>query len=233
MFGRQKLAMLLAEFFGTALLTTTVLVITHSTVLTFFVAASAAVAISLIVMFFGQVSGAHVNPAVTLGLWTARKIETTQAIAYIAAQLLGGLVSWRLFEYLTGSSLGAHNAKFDTTIWLAELIGAAILAMGFTAAIMRSFDTLQSALAIGSALFIGIMVAGVASAGYLNPAIALGARSWGSAYVFGPLVGGILGVNLYMLIFSPEALKPQPTKAKTRVAAASSSTKKSARRKKK
>jgi hypothetical protein len=52
-------------------------------------------------------------------------------------------------------------------------------------------------------LFVGVIVASVGSAGLLNPALALGLRSWGTVYVLGPLVGGLLGVNLYYLLFAP------------------------------
>lgn len=196
--------MLVAEFLGAALLTTTVLVLTHSTAVTFFVAASAGVALAVVTMMLGAVSGAHTNPAITVGLWTARRVETTQAIAYVASQLLGGLAAWRLFEYLANTTVNTRSGEFDSTIWMAELIGTFLLAMGFAAVMTRKLDGLQSAMLLGTSFFLGIMIAGVASAGLLNPAVALGLRSWDSAYVFGPLLGGILGINLYMMLFGPE-----------------------------
>jgi hypothetical protein len=77
------------------------------------------------------------------------------------------------------------------------------LALGFTAAVTRVFDALQSAVVYSAALFVGIIVASVGSAAFLNPAMALGLRSWGTVYILGPLVGGVLGVNLYYLLFAP------------------------------
>jgi hypothetical protein len=50
---------------------------------------------------------------------------------------------------------------------------------------------------VGAAYFVGIVIAATASAGYINPAVALGSRAWSAAYVLGPLVGGLIGVNLY------------------------------------
>ena len=42
---------------------------------------------------YGHISGAHVNPAVTTGLWFNKEIETKTALGYIVVQLLGGIVA--------------------------------------------------------------------------------------------------------------------------------------------
>jgi L-lactate permease len=117
--------------------------------------------------------------------------------------LLGGLAAWQLYQYLVGKPVAARTVHFDTRIWVAEMVGTFILALGFTAAVSRFLDTLQSAAVYSAALFVGVIVASVGSAGLLNPALALGLRSWGTVYVLGPLVGGLLGVNLYYLLFAP------------------------------
>jgi hypothetical protein len=67
---------------------------------------------------------------------------------------------------------------------------------------------LQAAVVYSAALFTGIIVASVSSAGLLNPALALGLRSWGTVYVLGPLVGALVGVNLYYLLFAPLLATP-------------------------
>jgi glycerol uptake facilitator-like aquaporin len=203
MFSKQRVAPVAAEFFGTALLVMIALVMTETTAVSYFVATSLAITVSVIVMFFGSVSGAHVNPAITFGMWTARKIGTLRAASYIVAQLLGGLATWQLFQYLTDKSLPAKAATYSTPMLVAELVGAAILAMGYSAALVRGLDALQSALTVAAAIFSGILVASIATAGYINPAVALGVRSWSSVYVLGPLLGGLIGVNLYMMLFAP------------------------------
>jgi glycerol uptake facilitator-like aquaporin len=162
-----------------------------------------AVTLIVIVLVFGGVSGAHVNPALTFGMWTARRIGTLRAVSYIAAQLLGGLAAWQLYQYMVDKPVAARTVHFDTRIWVAEMVGTFILALGFTAAISRVMDALQSAVAYSAALFVGIIVASVGAAGFLNPAVALGLRSWGTVYILGPLVGALLGVNLYYLLFAP------------------------------
>jgi aquaporin Z len=201
--GRAGVAPVLAEFLGTATLVSVALVLTETTAVSYFIATSLAVTLTVIVLLFGGVSGSHVNPAITFGMWTARRIGTLRAVSYIAAQMLGGLAAWQLYQYMVDKPLAAKTIKFDTHIWVAELIGTFILALGFTAAVSRVLDALQSAVVYSSALFVGIMVASVGSAGLLNPAMALGVRSWGTVYLLGPLVGGLLGVNLYYLFFAP------------------------------
>jgi len=203
MFSRPRVASLVAEFIGTAMLASIVIILSEITPVSYFIATSVAITLAVIVLFFGQVSGAHVNPAVTFGLWTARKISTLRAASYVAAQLLGGVAAWQLFQYLSDKSLATKNATFDTRLLVAEIVGAAILTTGVTSAVVRGYDALFSAVTIGAAIFVGVMLASVASSGYINPAVALANRSWSSAYVLGPLIGGLIGANLYTYLFAP------------------------------
>lgn len=201
MFSKPKIASLAAEFLGTATLVMVALVLSNTTAVSYFIATSVAVTLGLVVLLFGAAGRWHFNPAVTFGVWTARKMPTLDAIAYIAAQLLGGLASWQFYQYLVNRATTATSQKFDWRMFLAELAGTAILAMAVSAAAHRRLDTLQTALAVGGAFFVGIMIASAAASGLLNPAIAIGMRAWNSVNVLGPLVGGLVGVNLYMLLF--------------------------------
>ena len=203
-FNKAQVAPVVAEFLGTAILVMVAIVMTNTTSVSYFVATSLAIALGVIALFFGPVSGAHVNPGVTFGMWTARKIGTLRAVAYIAAQLLGALASWQLFQYLVDKPLPAKSTGFTTPIFVAELVGTAILAMGLTAAMSRAYDALQTAFTVGAAIFSGVLVASIASAGYINPAIALGVRNFNGVYILGPLVGGLIGVNIYSMLFAPD-----------------------------
>jgi glycerol uptake facilitator-like aquaporin len=204
MIAKRNVAALVAEFLGAGVLTAVFLVLSETTSVSYFIGTSAALTLTVLMMILGGVSGGHFNPAITFGMWTARMISTLKAISYVAVQLLGGLVAWQLYEYLTGRSLAAKTQTFSTQVWLAELVGTFILALGLTAAIVRGFDLLQSAVAYGAAFFVGIVLAATAGTGIINPAVALGLRSWGAAYVLGPLVGALIAVNLYQWLFAPE-----------------------------
>jgi glycerol uptake facilitator-like aquaporin len=202
MFTRPQIATIVAEFLGTAMLVMVALILSQTTAVSYFIGTSVAAALVVIYMIFGSISGAHVNPAITFGMWTARQISTLRAVLYVAAQLLGGLAALELYQYFTNRNLPAKNLAFSTPLWLAEVVGTAILAIALIAAIRKGLDTLQTAVVYGLAFFVGILIAATASAAYLNPAIALGERSWNAVYVLGPLVGGLIGVNLYTMLFS-------------------------------
>ncbi|MGA3150108.1 MAG: aquaporin [Candidatus Saccharimonadales bacterium] len=200
-FNKAMTAKLGAEFIGTGILAMVILVMANTTAVSYFIATSAAVTLAAIVMVFAPLSGAHVNPAVTFGMWTARRIGTVKAVAYIVAQVLGGLGAWQLYQYFTNHTLPAKTISFDARLFIAEAVGAAIWAFAFASLVSKAVQTMASAIALGTVVFAAIMIAATASLGYINPAVALAARSSSVVYLVGPLVGGLVGYNLYTLLF--------------------------------
>jgi glycerol uptake facilitator protein len=90
MFGKKNVAMLVAEFLGSAVLTLVVIGVQHSTIgVPYFVGLAAALAAAMLVLVFGAASGAVLNPALTVALWSVRRLKTTVAVAYLVVQLLG------------------------------------------------------------------------------------------------------------------------------------------------
>lgn len=201
MFSKPKVTPLVAEFLGTGILVLVALVLANTTAVSYFIATSVAVTLGLAVMLFGSASRAHFNPAVTFGFWSARKIPTLDAVYHIGAQLLAGVASWQLYQYLVNRTISATSEKFNTRMWVAEVVGAAVLALAVAAAVNRKLDPLQTALTVGGAFFVGIMIASTSSVGLINPAIAIGLREWNAIHVLGPIVGGLVGVNLYAMFF--------------------------------
>ena len=204
---KATLAPLAAEFLGTGFLVLVALVLSETTAVSYFIATSVAVALGVAYMVFANVSGGHFNPAITLGMWTARKIGTVKGVSYIVAQLLGGWGSLYLYQYFINHSLPTKTVTFDGRMFAAEAVGALILRLGFAAAVSRGLSALESALTYGASLFVGVLVAATAAAGYLNPAIALGLRSFNWTYILGPIVGAIVGINLYHLLFASAKAK--------------------------
>lgn len=207
MLSRKQMTALVAEFFGTALLTFSILAVSRSAIgVPYFIAIGVGLTLGLIVMMIGSVSGAHVNPAVTIGMWTIRKIKSLDAILYIAAQFIGAVAAFKLYEYLVVQGVqSVAPAEFDWRTLVAEAVGAFVFTFGIAAAIYQKYEGGKLAATIGGSLFLGILVAGVASNGILNPAAALGVQSWSRAYVAGPIIGAIVGMNLYILLFAPES----------------------------
>lgn len=203
---RTKVAMLAAEFLGTGILATAVINVARSQIgIGYFVAIGVAAAYAVLIMIFGATSGAHFNPAVTIGMWTLRKIQTIQALAYLAAQMLGGLAAWRLAEYMVGDKLSSIAPKtFQWKVLVAEMVGTFVFTFGIAAAVYQHYENGRLAATIGMSLFVGTVVASIASNATLNPAIALANQTWSRAYIFGPIVGSLVGMNLYAYLFAAD-----------------------------
>lgn len=221
MFRKNKLAMLVGEFLGTAALTLAFLAISHSQLsLGYFIATTAGLTMALLVLALAGISGAVFNPAMTIGLWTVRKLRTMQALSYLVVQLAGGEVAWQLFVYLTKLS-GVHNTgTYSARVLVAEVIGTFVFAFVWAAAVYQRFNLLSKAVAIGGALTAGSLIATLGSSGLLNPAVALGLHQWGwGTYVLGPILGAVIGFNLYNLLFVEtelaEVAESKSEKAKT------------------
>ena len=221
MFGRNKIAMIVAEFLGTFVLTSAIYAALLERLPTMFVASTAAITLGLMILVIGQTSGSHLNPAVTISMWTLRKIETTRAVVYIAAQFLGAVAAWQLAEYWLKSDLKTITVTtFDWRVLSAEVVGSVVFAFGLASTLFQGFKGLRQAVAVGAAFGIAILIASTASNAVLNPAVALGIRSWNFSYVAGPVLGGIVGVNLYAMLFAdrPKKVKAAKTTAKKSVA---------------
>lgn len=208
--------MLVAEFLGTGILTMVFLAVSKSSMgYPLFVSFAVGLALVGLTLSLGAVSGAHLNPAITLGLWTVRKVKMIPALAYIAAQLLGGIAAYALFKYLIGQSIPS-NTDFESKVLIAETVGTFIFSLGWAAAVYNRYEAGKAAAAVGVSIILGALAASVANGGgLLNPAVALGNQVWSLAYVLGPVLGAVIGFNLYGLLFAPEKqLVDAPAKKK-------------------
>jgi len=196
-------APLLAEFLGTGILAMVALVLSETTAVSYFIGTSVALALGVVYLMFSGVSGAHVNPAVTFGMWTARRIGTLRAVCYIIAQVLGGLGAWLLYKYLIHQSVASKTVSWNWRLFVAEAVGTMVLVFGFAALASRAFSALESAWTYGTALFVGVIIASTASAGILNPAVAVAERYVDWVYILGPLAGALVGANVYNFLFAP------------------------------
>lgn len=222
---RQKLAPLIAELIGTFVLTYIVLAVTKSQLgLPYFVSIIVGLTLTLMVLVIGATSGCHINPAVTVGLWSVKKIATLKALFYIVAQLIGAILAWKLFTYLVNGAVPVTRIgteAFEWRIFFAEFAGTVLFTFGVASAIYQGLKGGALATAIGGSLTLGILLATVASNGVLNPALALGIQSWSFEYFVAPLFGGLIGVNLYAMVFAGETFVVKLPKSKSRSSLAS------------
>lgn len=203
---KRKVAALLAEFIGTFTLVLVVLNVSRYG-LPLFTALAAGITVVTFTSVVGRISGGHFNPAITLGLFSLRKVSFVRTISYLVAQVVGALAAWQLYEFFTDRALKNTSTSFDWKIFVAEVIGAAIFGLAFAAVISQKLEGYQAAVSIGMGLFLGLTVAGLASTGILNPAVAIGVRSFDVNYFLGPVVGVLVGMNLFMYAMSGEARK--------------------------
>jgi aquaporin Z len=119
--------------------------------------------VSVLVMTIGVVSGAHVNPAVTFGLWSMRKLKTLLVPFYWGAQFLGAMLAVIVMNWVASNSLNLnfnHIWTLDWPIMGVELVGTAVFMFGLAAALHhRELSTGARALGVGASLVIGLVVA--------------------------------------------------------------------------
>lgn len=161
----------------------------------------AGLVLGLFVYSVGHISGTHINPAVTAGLWSVKKIKTLEALIYIISQCIGAGAAWALATYTTG--LATLSVSNSVMTGVAELIGTFFFAFGIAAVVFKKDLSVVSGLVIGSSLLLGIAFAAtLGSNGVLNPAVAIGINSFNLMYVLGPIIGSVLGMQAYIYLNS-------------------------------
>jgi len=198
----------IAEFLGTFTLTMIVLFTSGTFVAELGIPTAylAGITLGLFVYTVGSISGAHLNPAVTIALATIKKISVPEAVYYMLAQFVGAIAASYAAWHITGSWVVANvgNTAMET---IAEAMGAFVLVWGIMAVVEGKVSKGASGLVIGGSLTLGVLIAlGAGSNGVLNPAVAMGAHSFASAYLVGPIVGAIAAAWAYRAL--AEAPKP-------------------------
>jgi aquaporin Z len=166
-------------------------------------ALSAGIVLGLLVFTIGKVSGAHVNPAVTLGALSLKKISKQDAGFYILAQFAGAALAI-VFAKINGMNPPLVG-DFSAHAIVAEILGTILFTFGIASIVFASDESkakssdIAAPLVIGGSLTIGATIAsGLGSNGVLNPAVAFGLGTFGWAYLIGPIVGAIIGMWLFV-----------------------------------
>jgi len=121
-------------------------------------------AVSVLVFAVGAVSGTHINPAVTFGLWATRKLKSILVPFYWGAQLLGAMLALIVTNWVSDSSTNLsfnHFWNFNWGIFACELVGAAVFLFGLTAVLTRrELSAGVRAIGTGLTLTIGLVAGG-------------------------------------------------------------------------
>ena len=172
-----------------------------------------ALACGLVVLTFafayGHHSGAHINPAVTFGLWVAGEIEFGKTIVYWIAQGLGGVIGGALLFFVLGgaeSGLGA-TVLADNVLPTQGLVLEAVLTFLFVNTIMNTAVSRKvgnlAPIAIGLTFAFCVLMGGPLTGASLNPARTLGPAIFSGTmdlfwlYVVGTFIGAAIAGLLY------------------------------------
>ncbi len=120
-------------------------------------------ALIVIVAMMFNISGAHVNPAVSFGFWVMRKISAAKMFFYWMAQFVGAIAAILAVSAFSGNKVNLSLASLTQWNWFvvfAELLGATIFMFGVAAAVSRSRSDVERGLGIGLALFLALLVSG-------------------------------------------------------------------------
>ena len=184
------------EFIGTFLLAAAVIAGQGQPLVVLF-------ALAAIVLIAGKISGAHVNPLITVGAWATRRISTAKALFYIVAQVLGAMIAFVILNAFVSNApevsqqaalYGQQKATMFTAnviphgkellILASELIGSFLFAFA-VASVTSDKKKGSSAVAfgVGGGLFLAVLIAGslssvVGGSAILNPAVAFSLQAF-------------------------------------------------------
>ena len=177
--------------------------------------------LALMIFAFGQVSGGHFNPAVTLGLTAAGKHPAKEVLPYWLAQVAGGLLAALLLLALYSQEVVAKTVNApgqgvgSWTAFVLEAVLAALFVMVIATVATDDrapWKGVFAPFAIGLFIFTAFVVSGAITGASLNPgrslasAIVAGdfANIW--IYLLAPTMGGVIGGVIHLFFSQPDGL---------------------------
>jgi aquaporin Z len=186
------------------------------------IAFSPGVGVALMVYAFAKTSGAHFNPAVSLGLLISRSITAAEFLLYLLVQILAALLASIVVLYTIGSDayLGANSANYNfglvevfaVEIFLTFLLMSVIFAVVHTRG-LRGFGGAAIGLIVGLDIFFGANISGAS----MNPARSLGpalvSNSFGDLWIYwsATFIGAALSALMYAVVKSRVACRKSKT----------------------
>ncbi|HHF3060646.1 TPA: aquaporin Z [Vibrio diabolicus] len=177
----------------------------------------------------GHISGCHLNPAVTVGLWAGDRFETKDVAPYIIAQVLGGLIAGGILYVIAtgqagfdvvGSGFAANGYGEHSPgqySMLAALVSEVVMTMMFLIVIMGATDKRApqgfAPIAIGLCLTLIHLISIPVTNTSVNPArstaVAMYVGDWAVSQLWlfwvAPILGGVLGAVIYKNLLGKES----------------------------
>lgn len=171
----------------------------------------------------GHISGCHLNPAVSLGLWAGGRFPANELVPYIAAQVLGGVVAGGVLYLIASGQAGfdlsagfASNGYGEHSpggySFLAALVTEIVMTMMFLIVILGATDSRApkglAPIAIGLCLTLIHLISIPVTNTSVNPArstgVAIYVGDWAVAQLwlfwFAPVIGGVIGALIYRVL---------------------------------
>ena len=165
----------------------------------------------------GYISGAHINPAVTISMVVTKRMKSGVGVMYIVSQVVGATLAGYLLKALFPEALASvflgtcvlgSTVSVSQAIIMEAVITFLLVFVVFATVIDKRATPALAGLAIGFVVLFGVMVGGAISGGSMNPARvfgpALASGHFANHYVWwiGPIVGGVLAGFTYDIFFS-------------------------------
>ena len=192
---------------------------------------SLAFGLTVLTMAFaiGHISGCHLNPAVTIGLWAGGRFNTKDILPYIIAQVIGGLIAGGTLYVIASGQMGfdivasgfASNGYGEHSpgqySMLAALVTEVVMTMMFLIVIMGATDKRApegfGPIAIGLCLTLIHLISIPVTNTSVNPArstgVAIYVGDWAISQLWlfwiAPIIGGVLGAVIYKNLLASDS----------------------------
>ncbi|UYI46257.1 aquaporin Z [Vibrio natriegens] len=177
----------------------------------------------------GHISGCHLNPAVTIGLWAGGRFEKKEVLPYIIAQVIGGIIAGGALYVIASGQIGfdivasgfAANGYGEHSpgqySMLAALVTEIVMTMMFLIVIMGATDKRAPAgfgpIAIGLCLTLIHLISIPVTNTSVNPArstaVAIYLGDWAVSQLWlfwlAPIIGGVVGAIIYKNLLASDS----------------------------
>jgi MIP family channel proteins len=163
-----------------------------------------------VIYSIGNISGAHINPAVTIGFWAVGKMKMSETFLYVIVQVAGAIVAALILRFMfpghetLGSTLPAVSPI--RAVIFEALISFILMFVILNISTGNKEKGIMAGVAVGGTVALLALLGGPVTGASLNPARSIGPmlvsgyyqHTW--VYIVGPVIGMLLAIPVYLAI---------------------------------